>query len=75
MWEIPAHMARSVERLNQQIGVGVPKALERNIPTSPHPSSRWAPRLGVGGIIGWPGTPIPLLTAFSPDAILVAIAS
>jgi hypothetical protein len=33
------------------------------------------PGLGVGGIIGWPGATIPLLTACIPDAILVSIAS
>jgi hypothetical protein len=41
----------------------------------PHPSPRWAPRPDVGVIIGWPGATIPLLTAFIPDAILVATAS
>jgi len=60
---------------NQQIGVGAQKALERNIPTSPHPGPRWAPHPGVGGIIGWPRASILLLTVFIPDAILVATAS
>ena len=75
MWEIPVHMARNAEGLNQQVGVSEQKALERNIPTSPHPGPRWAPRPGVGGIIGWPGATIPLLTACSPDVILVSTAS
>ena len=61
--------------LNQQVGVGGQKALERKIPTSPHPGPRWAPRPGVAGIIGWPGATIPLLTAFMPDVILVSTAS
>jgi hypothetical protein len=49
MWEIPVHMARNAEGLNQQVGVG--------------------------GIIGWPGATIPLLTAFTTDVILVSTAS
>ena len=75
MWEIPVHMARNAEGLNQQVGVSEQKALERNIPTSPHPGPRWVPRPGVGGIIGWPGATIPLLTACIPDVILVWPAS
>src|SRR5262245_48520444 len=75
MWAIPVHMARNVERLHQQVGVGRQKALERKIPTSPHLGPRWPPRLDIGGIIGWPGATIPLLTAFIPDAILVSTAS
>jgi hypothetical protein len=75
MWEMPVHMARNAEGLNQQVGVSEQKALERKIPTSPHPGPRWAPRPGVGGIIGWPGATIPLLTACITDAILVSTAS
>jgi len=75
MWEIPVHMARNAEGLNQQVGVGGQKALERKISTSPHPGPRWAPRPGVGGIIGWPGAIIPLLTVFIPDVILVSTVS
>src|SRR5213594_3215795 len=75
MWEIPVHMAHSTEWLNQQVGVDAQKVPERKIPKSPHSGPRWAPRPGVGGIIGWPGATIPLLTACIPDAILVSTAS
>jgi hypothetical protein len=75
MWEIPVHMARNAEGLNQHVGVGEQKALEQKIPTSPHPSPRWASHPGVGGIIGWLGATIPPLTAFIPDVILVSTAS
>ena len=71
MWEMPVLMARNAEGFNQQVDV----ALERKTPKSPHPGSRWAPHPGVGGIIGWPGVTILLLTAFIPDVILVSTAS
>jgi len=60
---------------HQHVGLGGQKALEQNIHTSPHPGPRWALRPGVRGIIGWPGATILLLTACSPDAILVPTAS
>ena len=75
MWEMPVHMARNAEGLNQQVGVGGQKTLAQKILKSPHPGPRWTPPPGVGGIIGWPGAIIPLLTAFIPDAILVLPAS
>ena len=74
MGEIPVHMARNTEGLNQQVGVGGPQALERKIPNLLILAQDG--RLGqLGGIIGWPGATIPLLTAFIPDAILVATVS
>jgi hypothetical protein len=68
-------MTYNAEGLHQQVGVGWQKALERKIPAFPHPCPRWAPRPSVGGVIGWPGAAIALLTVCIPDAILVSTAS
>src|SRR5882672_10990752 len=73
--EIPVHKACNAEGLHQHVAVGGQQALERKSPKSPHPRPRWAPCSDVGGIIGWPGATILLLTAFIPDVILVSIAS
>ena len=75
MWDIPVHMARNAEGLNRQVGIGGQKALERKIPNFLIPAQDGRLTQALEASIGWPGAPIPLLTACIPDAILVSTAS